>query len=282
MLKIPILTYHSMRGHLPSYESNDHIALEEDLRTIQRLGYGVVPLRSIARFVAGEIDLPADIKAVGLAFDDGSHWDWYDFDFPGELFLKGMRRILQEAGEAPQGAGLPRPTATSFVIVSPEARFQIDARVVGGRNAWTDKWWREAASGSVIDIGNHSWDHLHPAIDQVAQREQRRGTFLAIDTYADADAQIRAAEDYIDRVTGDRSSRLFAYPFGEAPGYLADEYFPKFRKEHRQEAAFTTGGDYAVRGGNRWRIPRFTSGEHWTSPAELEAILGKSRRVSAL
>lgn len=272
MLKIPILTYHSARGHELVYATNDHVALEEDLQTIRRLGFAVVPLRAIVGFLRSEIDLAEDLKLVGLSFDDGANWDWYDFDLPGAPFLKGMRRILDEAG-AHADAKWPPPRAVSFVIASPEARTQIDARAFAARGDFRDEWWSSAARGDLIAIGNHSWDHTHTAVDRVAQRNQQKGTFLGVDTYADANAQLRMAEEYIDRVTGGRSCRMFAYPYGEATDYLATEYLPQFEREHRLRAAFTIAADYATRSTSRWRIPRFSFGEHWRSPRELERIL---------
>lgn len=176
MLKIPILTYHSLRGEGQSYESNDHVALEEDLRTIDRLGYAVMPLHAIVQFVLRQVDFATHLKIVGLSFDDGPHWDWYDFQYAGAPFLKGMRRILCEAGESTLRINRPHPTAVSFVIASAEARHQLDVSCIAGRNDYTDDWWREAASGDVIAIGNHSWDHTHSALDKVAQRDQRKGT----------------------------------------------------------------------------------------------------------
>ncbi len=125
----------------------------------------------------------------------------------------------------------------------------------------------------MLQIGNHSWDHTHFTLPVVAQRDQVKGTFENVDTWDDADRQIRLAEDYIEKVIGGPSARLFAVPYGYAVGYLCNEYLPNFTHQHRQIAAFETGGEYITLQSNRWRLPRFVCGEHWKSPGELARIL---------
>lgn len=159
------------------------------------------------------------------------------------------------------------------MIASPEARATLDRTCIAGRDNWRDTWWSAAARTGILAIGNHSWDHLHPTLDHVAQRAQVKGGFAAVDVWTDADAQIRQAEGYIQRRTAGMASGLFAYPYGESNRYLVDEYFPHCQEQHRLRAAFRTGGEYVSSHTTRWNIPRFVCGEHWRSSDELRKIL---------
>ena len=272
---IPVLTYHALHAPGDDYESNDHTALEADLRVLCALRYRIAPLADVARHVAGEGAAYLDEGAwAALSFDDGPDWDYCDYDYDGRRF-KSFHRILMEA-QRPDG--FPAPTAVSFVIASPQARERLDVVCGAGRGRWGDAWWSEAATTGIVGIGNHSWDHAHASLDRIAQRDQRKGTFLGIDSYDDADLQIRRAEEYIRGRVGGATARLFAHPYGEAPDYLVEEYFPRFRSEHGIDAAFITGGDYAAAGANRWKIPRFVCGEHWKSPEDLIKLLTAAKR----
>lgn len=276
---IPILTYHSLNAQARDYASNDHIALEEDLRLIRRLGFKVARLVDIARSTWSRAPSPLDSGSwVGISFDDAPDHDYFDIaahEYLGDV--KSFHTILKESG-ANAGGG-PRPSGTSFVIASPEARVVLDRTCQAGLDQWRDVWWRDAAESGLIDIGNHSWDHTHPSLDTVAQRQNRKGTFHGIDNRADADAQIIQSQQYINRVTGDRAVPLFAYPYGEAPDYLVHEYFPREMRRHGMLAAFSTAGEYATRQSNRWDIPRFMSGFHWKTPDDLERILRGTQGV---
>jgi hypothetical protein len=270
---IPVLSYHGLNAPGTEYSNNDHVALEEDLRLIKRLGFRVAPLTEIARFASGrDATFLTEGNWVGLSFDDGTDRDYLDMDHPHLGRIKSFYTILKDSGRLRQQAW-PQPTGVSFVIASPEARAILDRTCIAGQDDWRDDWWPEAARSGVLGIGNHSWDHTHTSLDVIAQRDQRKGTFLGIDNLNDADAQIGRSEEYIRSRTGGLSTGLFAYPYGEAPDYLVDEYFPNFPERHHQVAAFTTAGEYVESGGNRWKIPRFMCGAHWKTPDELEKIL---------
>lgn len=47
-MPIPVLAYHALHAPGKDYPSNDHVALEVDLKLIRRLGFKVAPLREIA------------------------------------------------------------------------------------------------------------------------------------------------------------------------------------------------------------------------------------------
>lgn len=270
-MKIPILTYHSLNTRGTSYGDNDHVALEADLRLLKRLGYQVVPLRELVdAFNQKRLDRYEGNRVCAITFDDGVTHDYIDFYHPSRGLLKSFARILREAEEAGR-PGWERISATSFVIASPEAREILDRTCIAGRDQWHEHWWREAAEEGVLEIGNHSWDHCHANLPHVAQREQRKGNFFVIDNSEDAERQILDAEDYIAARLGELNVRMFAYPYGHVNAFLRDEFLPRHAERFR--AAFGTAGDYMTEQSNRWDIPRFVCGEHWSRPEELEAIL---------
>jgi peptidoglycan/xylan/chitin deacetylase (PgdA/CDA1 family) len=136
-----------------------------------------------------------------------------------------------------------------------------------------DGWWAKAIDTGLISIGNHSWDHLHPALETVAHSRQVRADFMQVSTPADANAQIRNAMTYINAHTGGRAAPYFAYPFGHCNDYLADVYLPSEGKGVGLRAAFTTEPEVIDGSQSVWRLPRFTCGHHWRSPEALAAIL---------
>lgn len=270
-MKIPILTYHSLNTRGTSYSDNDHVALEADLRLLKALGYRVITLRELVdAFDQGDLARFEGSRVCAITFDDGVNHDYIDFYHPARGLLKSFARILREAEES-ELRGWERVTATSFVIASPEARAILDQTCIAGRDQWHDHWWRHAAEEGVLEIGNHSWDHCHSNLPDVRQREQRKGNFFVIDNEEDARGQILDAEHYIDSRVGELNVHMFAYPYGHVSPFLRDEFFP--RHADRFRAAFGTGGDYLTENSNRWDIPRFVCGEHWSSPEQLEAIL---------
>jgi hypothetical protein len=271
---IPVLAYHALHAPDRDYAANDHVALEEDLTLIRKLGFKVAPLLEIAARTWNEAPSRLDsARWVGLSFDDGPDFDYLDIPAHPHLgYVKSFYTILKQSG-ATIRRDWPQPTGVAFVIASPEARAVLDKTCIAGLDQWRDVWWAEAARTGILEIGNHSWDHTHPTLETVAQREQRKGTFKGIDNLADADAQIIQANDYIQRLTHGRAARLFAYPYGETTDYLVEEYFPNNMARHRMLAAFSTGGEYVTHASSRWSIPRFMCGLHWKSPDELEKIL---------
>ncbi len=267
---IPILTYHSLHAPGWSYGENDHIALENDLRVIRRLKLRIVPLAVIANALKEQriVEL-ASRGVLGISFDDGADFDYYDFVHPDFGHLKSMARILREqASDLGQDGG--QANATSFVIVSPQARVELDRTCIAGRSQWRDVWWYEAAQSGVLTVANHSWDHLHGSLQEVAHSRDSRNSFMVVDNVDDADAQIKTAHQYLQSMLGRYANGLFAYPYGQAPRYLIESYFPA---HDFVQAAFTTGGAAVTAQTNVLEIPRYVCGEHWHSPEELEAIL---------
>jgi peptidoglycan/xylan/chitin deacetylase (PgdA/CDA1 family) len=142
--------------------------------------------------------------------------------------------------------------------------------------AMGDDWWARAAATGLLEIGNHSWDHLHPALGRVAHSRQVRGDFTAVDNRDDADAQILNATRYIAERTGGRAAPYFAYPFGHCNAYLTEAYFPERGAAAGIRAAFTTEPRPVADGDSVWTLPRYTCGHHWKRPEDLARILGVS------
>lgn len=259
-----VLTWHSNNVLGRGYAENDHVALAEDLRLLAAEGCSVRPLGEVVdALFDGRGELPE--RCVALSFDDGSWFDWHALPHPTLGVQPGFRQVLQQA---------PLPVqATAFVIVSPEARAELDRTCLIGQGWWGEAWWPEATAEGLITVENHSWDHNHDSLSVRVAADRPGGTFANIDSHALADAQIRQAADYLDARRGAPGSRLFAYPYGEYSDYLAREYFPRHRAEHRQAAAFTTEPQPLTPDEERWQLGRYVCGQHWRSPDGLRQIL---------
>lgn len=275
-----ILAYHSHHVVGEDYARNDHLALAIDLERITQLGCEIVPLQALIDGFFDHREERIDRRRiqVALTFDDGPIYDVQPFTHPRfgpqPGFLGIMHDFLARAGGAQ-----PRLSATSFVIASPEARRVIEATYDAaytyvGPGAMTDRWWNEAIDDGLISIANHSWDHLHPALPKVAHSRQVRADFTQVLTAADADAQIADAGMFIAERTRSRHAPFFAYPFGQANGFLAEDYLPRNAGRLGLRAAFTDEPMPVTGSENRWRVPRYICGHHWKTPDELTAILG--------
>jgi peptidoglycan/xylan/chitin deacetylase (PgdA/CDA1 family) len=169
--------------------------------------------------------------------------------------------------------------ASSFVIVSPEAHSVLDRLALGGQGWYTANWWRQAQQGGLLSIECHSWDHVHPLLDEVAQADNVKGDFAAVASFEDCERQVREAADQLALALDGRRPRYFAYPWGQFSDYLARDYLPSQAARHGLRAAFTTAGEPARRGQSRWELPRYVCGHDWRSPEELQAILVEAGRA---
>ncbi len=281
-MKAVVLTYHSHRVLGSAYCANDHVALPVDLATIARVGGRIVSLGVLVDAIEASRSgrNPSDDRTmlVALTFDDGPLWDFADFVHPMHGPQRSFANALQDFKTSVAGRAQPDISATSFVIASPGARRVMETTFDAQytyleADALDDAWWLQAAAGGLVSIGNHSWDHLHPALDKVAHSRQARGDFMEVATAEDADAQIRRAMDYINRRTGNRAAPFFAYPYGHCNEFLSAHYLPQEAHAIGLRAAFTTEPK-VIRGNESvWRLPRYTCGHHWRSPAELERIV---------
>lgn len=271
---IPVLCYHSWAADGGGYTSDNHLALESDLRTLAARGYQVISLPLLAAVLRREQPAAGLIghKLVGLSFDDGWDYDYCALRNARGDSVKSIHTLLVESREwlAQLDTG---PRGVAFVIASPEARRILELACGAGVDRWRDTWWADCAAKGVLGIANHSWDHLHEALPQVRQREQRKGSFLAVECLADAEGQVAEAQRYIQDKTQGRALALFGYPYGHVSPYLRDEYLPQYGARLGIRAAFATGGAAVRPGVSPWAIPRFVCGEHWGSAAEFTALL---------
>jgi peptidoglycan/xylan/chitin deacetylase (PgdA/CDA1 family) len=270
---VPVLTYHAANVEENRYEANDHIALATDLRLLQRIGWQVVSLAQLLAWHQGSNEPPLT-RCVAISFDDGTDFDFHDLPHPHCGTLRSFANILLDHQAA---TGLPVPAAC-FVVASPAARQQLDQRGLLGKGWWSDDWWQDAQRHGPMSIECHSWDHLHPDLDEVAQRDNLKGDFSLVDSLPDCDRQVRQAGDYIAGQLGGQRPQFFAYPWGQCSDYLADRYMPGHRHEHGFAAAFTTEAEAVTRAHSRWRLPRFVCGRDWQSTEQLAGLL---QRVSA-
>jgi hypothetical protein len=258
-----VLCYHSNNVTGSDYCSNDHVALKADLEAFARHR---IPVRRLSDAVK-ELDAGPSEPGVALSFDDGSWFDWHDLEHPSLGMQRSFANVIGDA----ETAYRYRLPATSFVIVSPQAREQLDRTCLIGKGWWGDDWWGAAIASARLDIESHSWDHQHETLDSNATGLPG-GTFKNIESYDAADIEIRRASDFLDERLP-RKTSLFAYPYGEYSDYLSGEYLPGFVHEHRLMAAFTTQPQPLVVGSPRWTLGRFVCGQHWRSPDELRALL---------
>lgn len=271
-IRIPVLCYHGNNIAGNDYATNDHVALQSDLTLIAELGLKVVPLSWITRWLTSGKDDKRLRNAVGLSFDDGTDLDFYDLPYPDfgwqRSFYFLMLEFLAQVGRDNQ----PWLHATSFVIASPAARADMDRACLFDKGWMRDVWWREADRTGLLGIENHSWDHNHADVSRVCQRDNRKGDFGLIDTYAECDAELRQAGEYIESKIGRRPG-LFAYPFGQGSDYLRHEYLPGFQHEHGLQAAFSTEPGYVGQDTSPWWVPRFICARDWHDPDSLREIL---------
>jgi hypothetical protein len=98
-----------------------------------------------------------------------------------------------------------------------------------------------------------------------------RDDFSRVDNRLDAAMQIEQAERYIRRIIGEEhATGLFAYPDGRASDYLRREYFPQ---QHEICAAFGTQSGKVTGTSDRWYLPRYVCGNHWSTPEGLVGLL---------
>lgn len=275
MVAVPVLAYHAMNVAGTDYATNDHVAFAADLEHLDRLGLRVVPLADVVRAVVeGRL---GELKGcVALSLDDGADFDARDLPHPSWGPQRGMLGVLRDfRARRPAGsqAGLH---ATSFAIVSPQARAALDRQQMIGCRWWNDDWWREAEASGLMSVESHSWDHNQDTLERTATTAPR-GAFDLV-SRDEADAEIAQATRYLRERRGRAGDVLFAYPYGRASEFLAREYFPDASAAHGVVAAFTTDGKPVTAGASRWRLPRFVFGWHWKSGDELERLLadGKS------
>jgi hypothetical protein len=271
-ISVPVLTYHSLNVLKNAYDQNDHIAFGVDLRTINSLGLRVVPLARVVDWHAGVIPDGEMQDAVAISLDDGSWLDFHDVEHPTCGPQVSMYNLLRQFQDEVGSAQQPDLHVTSFVIASPQARTELDAKDLLGYGWWGDDWWTASSQSGLMSIESHSWDHNHETLDRVAQRDQLKGDFTNIDTFGDCEIQVARSAEYIAWRSGVRPT-LFAYPWGKASDYLLHDYMPNYAQNHGLRAAFSTCPRQVTRDENKWYLPRYVCGHDWKTPAALRKIL---------
>lgn len=272
MIRVPVLTYHSSRILGNEYASNDHLAFASDIRALRAAGLTIIPARRLvdSLLAQGNLDLES---CVVLTADDGTNFDYYDFDHPAYGLQRGfLNQMLDYLAES-DTTEAPEVHLTSFVIASPAAREELDRTCMIGGGHWTDEWWKLALDSGLMAIENHSWDHNHESLEKVARPDEMKGSFIITDSFLECETQLRMASDYINDHCTPHQTRLFAYPYGEFNDYLTDEYLPENTDTHGLIAAFTTKPRPVTRFDSRWLLPRYVCGRDWSSPTELRALI---------
>jgi hypothetical protein len=232
----------------------------------------------IVEWVLGRRDESAVEKAVAISFDDGADLDYYDFTHPQYGQIRSFYNILCDFQEEIGSVAQPYLHASAFVIASPLVRKELDARCLQptGLRGMGDDWWGEANRSELMSIYNHSWDHNHPEASRVCEKNQQKGSFTVIDTYAECQGEVQQAAEYIHHKITPSWPELFAYPWGQSSEYLRETYFRAFPDYHRTLAAFGATGGYVTPASSRWHLPRFVCGSQlygWQTTARLSEIL---------
>ena len=272
-LRIPVLTYHGVNILTNRYQENDHLGLAADLREISRLGYQIVSLSEIVDWHQGIVEDTQLEKTLAITFDDGSWFDYHDLPHPTCGQQRSLFNILRDFQAEAGVDAQPRLHATSFVICSPDAREQLDRNGLIGKGWWGDDWWDDAQKSGLMSIQCHSWDHVHPDVEPVAQADNIKGDFSRVAGFDDCDVQVRKAAEYIASVVEGHRPDLYAYPYGQSSDYLARDYFPQRSADHGFRAAFTTESKAVSRHDDIWRLPRFVFGHDWRSTDQLGQML---------
>ncbi len=266
---IPVFCYHSMNADSLEYLGNDHIALQQDLATLQAYNYRLIDGMTVVRFVLNKQRFRQREKVACITVDDAPILDYSDYQSPKIGCVKSFRHIFLNAPIYQ----CSRSSILNFAIVDEAIRQELDKVCMQGKGHWKSDWWEKAIDEGLYAMANHSFDHMHGALKKTTHSRGEKGNFYAVDNYIDADKQIRQAYEDLQLLVRQKATPLFAYPYGHVNDYLLHDYFPNFIHEHKQYGAFSTAGSYVTKASNRWAIPRFVCGQHWKSPAEFEAIL---------
>ena len=277
-MRVPILSYHSYHIDGNDYGDNDLVAFACDLDQIEANGIRIRPVSAIVcDWLSGAPEAAA--PTIGLTCDDGSDFDFVDLPHPVAGKQRSMMSILREfrARRPGRQAGL---SLTSFVIVSPQARSELDRTCLIGKSWWNDSWWTDAARSGLMEIGNHGWDHNHHTLGPSKFAELKRGTFESIDTEALADFEIAQASGLLRKMVPNPGTSIFAYPYGESNEFLVKDYLPRRANDLGIVAAFNTDPEPVHAHSDRWKLPRYMFRRDWRSPSDLQRILDEARMTA--
>lgn len=266
-----ILTFHSHNVSGDRFESNDHVALDATLTTLERMRIPVLRLVDVARRLRAGTFGSLPPRFACITFDDGSDYDWRDAQFPGHGPQRSMFSILRAHSRSLLGLmWMRRAHATSFVIASPRARHEIAAAALGDPALMGDAWWGPAQRSGLMDIGTHGWNHVHPAVSEMSARPELVERFDRIDSAADAELQVDRAFEAIRRTAGHDAGLVFAYPYGQVSDFVASRHLPA---HGGIVAAVGAVPQPVTADSDPWRLPRFVCGPDFASDADLGKIL---------
>jgi len=129
---IPVLCYHSGAISGISYETNDHVALEQDLKLLARRGYQILPATDLVAILQGKIPRKklSGKRLVCITCDDGRDLDYHEYNNDRWGTVPSFHAILQRSKKwLPQF--LHGPRAVSFVIASTKYRWRGRTPVPG-------------------------------------------------------------------------------------------------------------------------------------------------------
>jgi hypothetical protein len=266
-----VLAFHSNNVNGLTYESNDHVALDATLSRLRERRIPTLRLLDVVERLRQNRFESLPPKFACITLDDGFNFDWRDWCHPEYGTQPSMQSILRKHSQRVLGfLWLRKVTATSFVIASPEARRDISSWAFHDPECLSSNWWKEAQASGFMDVGVHSWNHVHPAASEMHGRPHLKEAFARIDNEQDAALQVRDATRFVRDTAGGDSGRLFAYPYGQVSEYLAREYLPRQRDI---VAAFGCEPQPLTAASDIWRLPRYVCGWHWKTAEEFDGML---------
>ena len=213
-------------------------------------------------------------RGSGYPSTMGSAFDFADFEHPQFGPQRGFLNIMRDFRARHGKEVLPKLHATSFVIASPEARRCMQAEVAAPirmNGSRTIGGAMRIASG-FMDIGNHSWDHVHHTVPQTVIGKPERDDFAIVDTFDGAEKEIREASKFIGKRTGKIpiALRISIRPHRRlSRGRIPPSTRRFLRTRRRRSGRAASRGAESRRGASRASC----SGCDWRSPQELELLV---------
>ena len=274
-VSVPILTWHPQHVSGNSYRDNDLRAVRDDLETIHAMGLRIVPVvRIVDALLAGDLDRLQG--CVGLTLDDGSDFDVRDLPHPSWGVQRSFLNVLRDFQARHGHHAQPWLHATTFVIVSPEARAELDRTCMIGCRWWNHDWYPEAEATGLMAVESQGWDHNHPTLQRTATTAPR-GAF-EIQREDEANAEIARSCELLRELRGRAGDVMFAFPYGSASEFLLRDWLPREGPRRGIACAFGDEPAAVCADSNRWRIPRLCFRRDWQVEGELERLL-RSLRV---
>lgn len=264
---IPILAYHSQNIANNEYHGNDHVAFQADMSFLIKNNFKFLSALDLVMALRERRLNKLAPKSVVVTFDDGPIYDAQDFKHPDHGYQKSMSNIMREHQTRRFLFWKKNISATSFVIASDQAREEIGS-IENGANYLKNDFWSD--NTNLLEIGVHSWDHVHPLSSEARMHADSLERFDKINDLDYMNQQVIKASRSIKNISGSKFSPVFAYPYGLYSDFLVNQYLPN---QTEVMGAFTTDGRYCDDQTNFWAIPRFVCGHHWKSAEEFKKLM---------